>query len=197
MTITWVSSSKSMWSEPTATAFGRLAGDEPEYVGRMRDHVTRRVLRRLPGVLIAGSTAAAAYLLAVATNLATDVAPLPGWMQPIARHPFRAAFILSLIMLMLAAVKYLFDRAAPQPALAEDVQDAEERVHGRLDAIELGQRGSDDRVLDRLPPYVRLLLDSDVDHEDTWQLVAQFANDEPQPQRLAREWASSPPAGLT
>ncbi|MFG2042169.1 hypothetical protein [Dactylosporangium sp. NPDC048998] len=131
--------------------------------------------------------------LAIITNLASNSLTLPSALSLVQRHPLAFSGVLVVVMFGLWAVGYFLDQAGPQPATTDDLAEAGERIHDQLDRIELGQLEHDDRVLERLPPYARQLLDEDVDHDSTWQLVVAFTRDAADPVRVAREWAVAPP----
>ncbi|MBM0258116.1 hypothetical protein [Micromonospora sp. 4G55] len=155
-----------------------------------------RRLRYLPTLAVSLIGTFVGAFLAITTNLASDLLTLPRWLSVVQRHPLAASFVLAVVMFGLWAVGYFYDQAGPQPATSDDVAEAGERIHEQLDRIEISQLERDDRVLNRLPPLARQLLDEDVDHESTWQLIVAFTRDSTDPYRVAREWAVAPPAAV-
>ncbi|GIG67348.1 hypothetical protein Pen01_36430 [Phytomonospora endophytica] len=73
----------------------------------------------------------------------------------------------------------------------------EERIGSRFDTIEVGQLRDDERVLSRLPPYVELLLKSDMDRAGTWNLIAPFTDENVDPRQLAGEWSRAVPSAVS
>jgi tetratricopeptide (TPR) repeat protein len=153
-----------------------------------------RRFRYLPTLAVSLISTFVGALLAITTNLASDVLTLPRWLSFVQRHPLASSLVLAVVMFGLWAVGHFYDQAGPQPATSDDVAETGERIHEQLDRIEIGQLEHDDRVLNRLPPLARQLLDEDVDHESTWQLIVAFTRDSADPYRVAREWAVAPPA---
>lgn len=154
----------------------------------------RRRVSYLPTLTVSLLTIAVGTALSITVNLASDVIKLPSWLSAVQRHPVVASGVLTVVMFALWAAGYFLGEAQSQPATSDELTEATEGLHDQLDRIEVSQLEADDRVLSRLPPLARQVLDGDVDHQDTWQVVVGFTRDATEPFTMAREWAVAPPA---
>ncbi|WP_173054693.1 tetratricopeptide repeat protein [Phytohabitans houttuyneae] len=160
----------------------------------------RPKLRFLPSYtltfLLLGTVAAGGVLIDLAIEATGDTAAWPRALAPVRSHPFIAIAALGAILLFLPIINTLYARTGPEPATSDDLADMEERLHDRFDSAELARAGDDDRLLRRLPPYARYLLEQEWDHDEVWQLVSVFVDENTDPIRVAHEWAAQPPDAL-
>ncbi|WP_199515964.1 tetratricopeptide repeat protein [Nucisporomicrobium flavum] len=133
--------------------------------------------------------------LSITGNLASDVIKLPPWLSWVQDHPVWASLALTMVMFALWAAGHFLGEAGPQPATGDELAGTAEGLHDQLGRIEISQMENDDRILKRLPPLARQIIEGDIDHQSTWQVIVGFTRDATDPFLMAREWAVAPPAG--
>lgn len=158
--------------------------------------MSRRRSRYLFSLMLTLALFVLSVLLAFAINAGSDMTRWPGWLDIVRRYPFWSIGLLVVATLVLLGVSVVRDAGGPEAASTNDLLDAEDRLHRRVDEAALATTASDDRVK-RLPPYPQaLLLASGADQPSIWRVVSSFADAATDPQALAREWAASPPPAL-
>src|SRR4029453_19407006 len=133
-----------------------------------------RRFRYLPSLAVWLTSTFVGAALAITTNLASNSLTLPSWLSVVQRHPLGFSGVLAVVMFGLWAIGYFLDQAGPQPVTTDDLAEAREGLHDQLDRIELSQLEHDERVVERLPPHARQLLDEDINHDRTGHLGVGF-----------------------
>jgi hypothetical protein len=150
----------------------------------------------LGAAVLTGVVLILSILDGLATNVASSAGHWPGPLDLLRRYPWWTVMVLGALTLLLTIWKTVKSGSGPTPASSEDLLATEDRLREHVDKVETRRSRVEDRAA-RLPPYPRALLAASGEDRDLiWKVIAPFIDDTIVPQKLAREWAASPPAAI-